>query len=99
MTIRMISSTGATGTIVAGAGQVLRAYPAPLGTLVDVPGDVGGDCAALSNQGFFSIGNSSGATRPNAGLRPGWIHIDLALNTVVYFDGSNWRSPITGALT
>jgi hypothetical protein len=59
--------------------------------------------SALVSQGLLQVGNSSGTTaqRPtgSGALFPGWIHIDTTLSAVVVFDGTNWRNPITGAIT
>jgi len=59
--------------------------------------------SALVSQGLLQVGNSSGSTaqRPtgSGALFPGWIHIDTTLSAVVVWDGSNWRAPLTGAIT
>jgi hypothetical protein len=106
MTIRMFATAAAgqfdnnNGLVCAPAAPAptQRAYSATVGVAIDIPGDLAGDAALLANAGFIALG-SSGATsaRPTNNLKAGQWHIDTTLGFAVFYDGTVWRNPISGA--
>jgi hypothetical protein len=106
MTIRMFATAAATQydnyigvvCVLSPPLPTQRTYSATVGVAIDVPGDVAGDAAVLASQGFVALGSSgTTAARPTTNLRPGIWHIDTTLGFAVFYDGTNWRNPISGA--
>jgi hypothetical protein len=73
-----------------------------------IPG-TSGDAAAIASNATFSgqdsvsglfIVRTSDATsaRPTTNLRLGAAHVDTTLKVTVFYDGANWRNPVTGAV-
>ena len=80
-----------------------RPYQQVPGTVLDVPT---GDAGALAANGWFRVALSGPtAQRPTVGqaqagldgLAPGLEFFDITLGKCIFYDGSNWRDPSTGA--
>jgi hypothetical protein len=107
MTIRLLALANTPAiNIPSPPSPAQRAYPAmTAGQTLDVPGDLTGDAAVLlgnyvgGSAAFLLIGTSGPTpSRPTASLRPGALHVDTGLSIVVVWDGTNWRSPLTGSV-
>lgn len=105
MSVRMVpaggpggQAQGVAGAPVVGPGQ--RFYNVNAGSFTDVPGDMSGDAAVLSSQGFLPVALSgTTAQRPSStgNIHPGLLYLDTSLNLFVVWTGTVWVNPITGA--
>ena len=97
---RVISPAKAASPITTPGG---RSYPQTPGAAYDIGQS---DAEFLSANGWQTVGQV-GATsqRPSSnlstagiyGAQPGTFYVDTSLNAVIVFDGSGWRSALTGA--